>query len=254
MRHYVAFLKKEILESIRTYKLFIMLIVFILFGVINPLTAKLTPHIIETLIPGGHLIPISEPTALDSWAQFFKNITQMGLIVTIIVFSGMLATELSKGTLINILTKGLSRQAVILAKFTSMVLIWTLSLGASFATTWIYTKYLFPVSDISNLLLSVFCLWLFGLWLFSIVIFSSTLINNNYGNLLIVGLVVVIGILINIVPDAQKYNPLSLATKNMDLLTNVLNPTYFNYAIIITMLLIVIFITLSIMIFRKKEM
>src|SRR5690554_2518719 len=126
MRHYIAFLKKEMLESIRTYKLFIMVIVFSLFGVMNPLAAKLTPYLIETLIPEGNMINIPEPTALDSWAQFFKNINQMGLIVTLLIFSGILVNELSKGTLINMLTKGLSRKAVILSKYSSMVIIWTL--------------------------------------------------------------------------------------------------------------------------------
>jgi ABC-2 type transport system permease protein len=43
MTHYIAFLKKEIVESIRTYKLFIMLVVFLMFGIMNPLVAKLNP-------------------------------------------------------------------------------------------------------------------------------------------------------------------------------------------------------------------
>ncbi|WP_425539005.1 ABC transporter permease [Microaceticoccus formicicus] len=253
MTHYIAFLKKEILESIRTYKLLIMLIVFVLIGVMNPFTAKLTPHIIKTLIPEGNSISIPEATALDSWAQFFKNIAQMGLIVTILVFSGILVTELSKGTLINMLTKGLSRKAVILSKFTFMTLIWTLSVTISFIITWAYTVYLFPGDRTNNLLFSVFCLWLFGLFLLSLLMFSSTVTNTNYGSLIIVGVTVVIGMLLNIIPSFQKYNPISLSTRNMELLTNTLNPTFLYSSIGVTVIIIIVLMTLSILIFRKKE-
>lgn len=253
MRHYIAFLKKEIMESIRTYKLFIMLIVFVLFGVMNPLVAKLTPHIIKTLIPDGNLLSIPEATALDAWGQFFKNITQMGLIVTMLVFSGILVTELSKGTLINILTKGLSRRAVILSKFTSMILIWTLSVVASFIITWVYTVYLFPASATNNLLFSVFCLWLFGSFLLSLLMFSSTIANTNYASLIIVGVTVVIGTLLNIIPGFQKYNPISLSTRNMELLTNTLNPISLYSVILVTFIMIIVLITLSIVSFGKKQ-
>lgn len=253
MTHYIAFLKKEILESIRTYKLFILLIVFVLFGVMNPLATKLTPYIIKTLIPDGNSIPIPEPTAFDSWAQFFKNITQMGLIVTILVFNGILVTELSKGTLINILTKGLSRKAVILSKFSSMILIWTLSVTASFIVTWAYTVYLFPVCGISNLFFSVFCLWLFGSFLLSLLMFSSTLANTNYGSLIIVGVTVGISMMLNIIPSFQKYNPISLSTRNMELLTNTLHPASLYDAIGVTVIIIVALISFSILVFRKKQ-
>jgi ABC-2 type transport system permease protein len=253
MTHYIAFLKKEIVESIRTYKLFIMLVVFLMFGIMNPLVAKLTPYIIETLIPDGVSIVIPEPSALDSWTQFFKNITQMGLIVMVVVFNGILVTEVSKGTLINMLTKGLSRKAVILSKYTCMALIWTTSILASFLVTWGYTVYLFPTDKVNNLFFSVFCLWLFGLALLSLLMFASTLINSNYGSLLLVGVTVVAGMLLNLIPNFHKYNPLSLSTKNMELLTNTVSPSSLYNVIGITAIITVTLIVLSILIFRKKQ-
>lgn len=253
MRHYIAFLKKEMLESIRTYKLFIMVIVFSLFGVMNPLTAKLTPYLIETLIPEGNMINIPEPTALDSWAQFFKNINQMGLIVTLLIFSGILVNELSKGTLINMLTKGLSRKAVILSKYISMVIIWTLSVVLSFLITWVYTVYLFPDGGANNLLFSVFCLWLYGCFLLAVLMLSSTITRTNYATLILVGLTVVVGMLVNIVPKFQKYNPLSLSSKNMELVTGAINPSNMYVTVGISLGLIVIALILSIVVFRKKQ-
>ena len=118
MRAYIAFTKKELLESLRTYKLLIMFMVFIFFGMLAPLTAKLTPKLLESIMTEGMQIIVGEPTAFDSWAQFFKTVSQMGFIVVTILFSGMMANEFNGGTFINILTKGLSRSTVILSKFT----------------------------------------------------------------------------------------------------------------------------------------
>lgn len=254
MNNYISFLKKELLEHIRTYKLFIMLLVFFIMGILNPLTAKITPDLLKTLMPEGMSITLAEPSAFDSWTQFFKNVTQMGLIVMVIVFSGILGTELSKGTLINVLTKGLSRGAVILSKYTCMVLIWTMSIIITFLVTWGYTVYLFPSGEVVNLLFSVFCLWVFGLFLLALLMFSATLSGSNYGCLLITGAGVVVCMLINIIPAAQTYNPISLAAKNMDLVTNVIKASSLYSAIWISGIFSLVLILLSVLIFRKKQL
>jgi ABC-2 type transport system permease protein len=142
MRNYLVFLKKEVLEYAKTYKLLIMLMVFAVFGITNPLMAKLLPEILGSLMTDGIIMALPEATAYDAWTQFFKNATQMGLIVMVILFSGILSSELSTGTLINMLTKGLSRTAVILSKYTCMVLVWTISIALCFGLTYGYTVYL----------------------------------------------------------------------------------------------------------------
>lgn len=253
MTHYVAFLKKEILESIRTYKLFIMLAVFAIFGLLSPLAALMTPYLIKNLLPGGQLIPIQDPTAIDSWTQFFKNITQMGVMVMVLIFSGIVITEISKGTLINILTKGLSRTVVILAKFTLMGVVWTLSLLLAFFICWLYTAYYFSADDIHHLLFSIFCLWLYGIFLLALLLLASTLTNTIYSCLMIVGLVFVTCMLLNIIPDVQQYNPVTLSLRNMDLLVNHLEPNFFYPTIAVTIGSIIALLTFSILVFRKKQ-
>src|SRR5690606_15034203 len=96
MTGYLAFLKKEFFEYTKTFKLFIMLMVFAVFGITNPLTAKLLPEILGSLIPDSVVITLPEPTAYDAWTQFFKNATQIGLLVMVILFSSVLSSELSK--------------------------------------------------------------------------------------------------------------------------------------------------------------
>lgn len=254
MTGYFAFLEKETFEYIKTYKLFIMLIIFAAFGITNPLMAKMMPEILESFATDGVVITLPEPTAYDAWTQFFKNATQIGLLVMVILFSGVLASEVSKGTLINLLTKGLSRTAVILSKYTSMVMAWTASIALCFGLTYGYTVYLFPEDETTNLLFSVFCLWLFGLFLLAVLIFSASLTKSNYGCLLITGACVIVCMLMNIIPAVHPYNPVSLTTDNMGLIMNAIARSSLYSAILISCLLSLIFVSLSVLIFCKKQL
>ena len=253
MKGYIAFLKKEWLEQLRTYRLFILIMVFFIFGMMNPLTAKLTPLLLENFAVEGMKITMPDPTAMDSYMQFFKNNTSMGLIALILVFSGILSSELSKGTLINILTKGLSRNAVIMAKFTSAAFIWTICLALCFVTTYGYTEYLFQQNDIYHLWFAVLCLWLFGIFLLTLLLLISTVGKNSYTSLMGVGAVVVILFMLNMLPVLQKYNPILLISNNVGMLVSEYQIADAMAAVGVTAGLSIVFLGGAVMIFRKKR-
>lgn len=252
MRNYAVFLKKELLENIRTYKFLVIILVFVILGMMNPLVAKLTPVLLKQMMPEGVKITMPEPTALDAWVQFFKNMTQMGVFVILIVFSGIIGTELSRGTLVNMVTRGLSRRAIILSKYSAMVILWTLGLTINFMMTWGYTSLLFPKISIDHLLFSVFCLWLFVVFLLSVLIFSATFINHSFGTLLFVGATTVMMFIMNFLVPIQKNNPLRLVSAHMELWTHTVKTAYFINAICFTALCSAGLVILSIAFFRKK--
>ena len=68
MRGYLAFVKKELLEQVRTYKLLILFLVFFIFGMLSPLMAKLMPEILSQMPMDGITITIPDPTAIDSYS------------------------------------------------------------------------------------------------------------------------------------------------------------------------------------------
>ena len=87
-----AFLKKEWMEWLRTGRLMVLLMVFVLLGIMSPALAKLTPWLMETLSDSmaGTGIVTTEITvdAMVSWAQFYKNIP-MGLVIFVLLCSEM---------------------------------------------------------------------------------------------------------------------------------------------------------------------
>lgn len=252
MRAFISFTKKEFIESIRTYKLLIVFSIFLMFGMLNPITAKITPEILSAFIPEGVTITLPDPSSIDSWTQFYKNMS-MQIIVFIIVFCGIVANELSKGTLVNMITKGLSRKTVILSKFTAIFIIWTLSYVLCFVVTFGYTAYLLQ-GELQNIIFSASCMWLYGVLLITVMLFGGVLFSNIYGSLLVTGAFSVLLMLLNIIPKVQKYSPYRLTSDNLGLLTNNISPSDLYIPIVICLLIIILVIALTLIMFNKKKL
>ena len=48
MKSLIAFMKKEWMDLVRSGRLMILLVIFLLFGIMNPAIAKLTPWMMES--------------------------------------------------------------------------------------------------------------------------------------------------------------------------------------------------------------
>jgi ABC-2 type transport system permease protein len=254
MRGFLVFTKKELVEQLRTYKCLILLAVFFLFGMTSPLLAKLMPEIFAGMELQGMKIVIPEPTVLDAYTQFFKNLTQMGLLVILLIFGGTLSNELMRGTLINILAKGLPRHTVLLSKFMAAVLLWTVAYGMAAAVNYGYTEYLFTNTAVNNLGFSLFCLWLFGCLVLALIILSSTIASGNFGGLILSSISIVIMLILSIFPSLEKFNPITLASKNIALLSGEASVEELLITIAITCGLLVGSLLLSVVLFRKKRL
>ena len=117
MKQFTAFMKKELLEQLRTGKILIFTIIFGLFGIMNPAIAKLTPWMMELmndqLAESGIIAGSIKVTALTSWTQYFKNMP-MALIILLITYGSILTSECQRGTLILLITKGMKdRKSVV---------------------------------------------------------------------------------------------------------------------------------------------
>lgn len=109
MKQTILFIGKELKELWKTYKFLILCAVLLLFGMSSPLLAKLTPKLFSQIDLGlGAPLQLPDATFLDAYVQFFKNMTQICLIVLVLVLSGTIPQELKSGTAMLMLSKGLS--------------------------------------------------------------------------------------------------------------------------------------------------
>lgn len=256
MRSLISFVKKEVIEQIRTGKLVIMGILCVLFGIMNPAIALLTPWLLETFAESmqssGLVVTATTVTALDSWMQFYKNVPML-LIAFVLFESNIFTKEYETGTLVLSLTKGLKRYKVVTAKTLILYVLWTIGYWMSFGITYVYNAYYWDNSIAKNLMFSVGCWWIFGLWVISLMVLFSVMANSNAGVLVSTGGVVLVAYLISMVPKLGECLPTMLASSNALIYQTVEANKYFA-SLVITVITGAVCTGISIPIFNKKKL
>ena len=256
MKTLFAFLKKEIMEQIRSGKITILGLLFVLFGIMNPAIAKLTPLLLEgmaeSLQTSGMIVTSVTITAMDSWVQFYKNIP-MALIAFVLLQSSIFTKEYESGTLILSLTKGLDRCKVVIAKTVVLVLLWSIGYWFCFGITYGYNAYFWDNFITQNLLFSAICWWLFGLWVIALVVLFSVLCNSGSGVLACTGGIVFFSYLLGIHPKLNEYLPTFLTDGN-SLIYGAAEADAYHTPIILTIVTMATCYAASIPIFGKKKL
>ena len=251
-----AFLKKEWMELCRSGRLLVLLLVFTLFGIMNPAFAKLTPWLMETLsesLADAGLVAASvKIDAMTSWVQFYKNIPA-GLVIFILINSGNFTNEYQKGTLIPVVTKGLSRQSGLFAKALLVFCAWTVLYLLCFGITYAYNAYFWDNSIANELLLAVALTWLFGVWLIALFVFFSAAAQSSSQVLLGVGGVVAGGYLFYIFPSIGKYLPVKLMD-GMSLLQGTAYPKDYYGSIAVAVVMICLCMAAGTALFNRKQL
>ena len=84
MSQFTAFLKKEVSGEMRSGRMLLFVILFSLFGIMNPAITKLTPWMLgllsDQLAESGMIVENVTVDAMTSWTQFYKNMPIMLLI------------------------------------------------------------------------------------------------------------------------------------------------------------------------------
>lgn len=217
MKSLIAFTKKELLEQLRTGRLLILGLIFLLLGVMNPGVAKLTPWLFEImaddLAQSGMVVTQVTVTAMDSWVQFYKNIP-IGLIAFLLLESGVFTREYQTGTLVLSLTKGLPRWQVVVSKAAVLAALWTAGYWLCYGITWGYNAYFWDNAVAQNLTSAAVHWWLFGLWTVALLTFFSALVSANTGALAGTGCVVLAAYLLGLLPKLARYSPTMLTAGN----------------------------------------
>ncbi|MFH1512410.1 MAG: ABC transporter permease subunit, partial [Bacillota bacterium] len=247
--------KKERMEQVRSGRLTVLIIVFALFGIMNPAIAKLTPWMLQTLsgtlAENGITIGVVEVNALTSWTQFYKNIP-MALIIFVLMLSGAFTAEYQKETLVLVLTKGLGRIKVLAAKALTMLALWTLCYFLCYFVTFFYTGFLWDNGTLRHLFYAAFLYYVYGVWVLSLMVLFSALLSSNTGVLLGTGGIALAVYLLGLIPALGEYSPMYL-TDSLPLLTSALQASAMVKAIAVTVGLILVNGALAAAAFRRRH-
>lgn len=256
MTQFIAFAKKEWMEIYRSGKLFLILAISVIFGIFSPAMAKLTPFIFKALGDqlAGQGMHIDEiiVTAMTSWQQFYKNLSIV-IIIPVILFGSIMASEYQKGTLINMLTKGLPRWKVIAGKFSLLFSVWTIYYWMTFLITYTYTEYFWGDTSVFNIFFASMCIYILGIMMMAVVLLGSIITNTATSCILFSCGIYILMHLLSTIPKLSEYMPLNLMSmdclsmENMELIT-------YTKPMMVAVVVIIMCVTGAILCFNRKKL
>ena len=173
---FAAAVGKELRQQWRAKRLLVVTAVFLLFGLVSPLTARFAPELLR-MVEGAEqfadLIPT--PTTADALGQYVKNITQFGFILAVLLGMGAVAAEKERGTAAMILSKPLPRWAFVLSKFVAQTLVYALAFAVAALSAYYYTLILFDPLALGEFLLGNLLLFLWLLAFAAVTLLGSTI-------------------------------------------------------------------------------
>ncbi len=211
MRGFARFLGKEATEVVRTWRIWVLPGVLLFFAISGPILAELTPQLVKSLGGGqqGIVITMPEPTYLDAYAQWVKNLGQIGIFLLIGVSAGVVAGERSSGTAALVLTKPVSRGGFVVAKYLMSAALLVVATVVGTLVTWGVTGAVFGTAP-PGLLFSATGVWLaFALVLLAAMMLLSSALSTLAAVGAGVGMFAVLGIL-NLWGPAVRYTPAGL--------------------------------------------
>ena len=166
--NFITVFRKEMLEQGRTYRFLIVAAVFAAFGLASPLLAKFTPEMLKAIpgVPADLLAAIPAPTVADAITQYVKNMSQFGILLALLVTMSVVVQEKERGTAAFFLTRPVSRETFLLAKFASLAVTFIASLSVAAIGCWYYTYVLFeplawaPFLALNGLMLVIFLVYM----------------------------------------------------------------------------------------------
>lgn len=206
-----GFLRKETAEFVRTWRIWVLGGFLLFFALGSPILAKLTPQILASVGSSqpGVVITIPDPIWRDAYAQWIKNLTQMGTMIVIVVAAGSVASEVAAGTAQLVLAKPVSRAGFVLAKFVSIALFVTVLAAAGTAIVQAETYAVFGSAPAAVLWQSS------GLWLVGALLLAAVAIlaSSMMPTLAAVGVSILVFLMLPVAgiwPDVAKYTPAGL--------------------------------------------
>ena len=160
MSGFGVLLRKEILESWRTRRLPVVAALFLIVGIVSPLTARYLNEILQAALGDQVPMELPVPTAVAALEQLQKNMGQLGALAAIALAMGAVSGELDRGTAALVLAQPATRPAFLAAKLVAIGFVLGVSVVVASAVAWIYTAILFEPLPIGGWLAMAALSWL----------------------------------------------------------------------------------------------
>ena len=255
MTGFGVLLRKELVEAWRTRRLPVVAGLFIVLGMVSPLTARYLREIMQAALGDQLGVPIADPTAVMAVEQLQKNLAQLGALVAIALAMGSVSGELDRGTAALVLAQPVTRSAFLAAKLIALAIVLAIAVGLAAVSAWIYTAVLFEPQPIGGWAAMTFLSWL-ALCVWASLTFFASAATGSTTAAAGLGFVALVGISLGaIVPAVNRLLPTGLTAPAIGLASGAaLDGSALATAVIGSVVLIGISLAGSLVAFRRREL
>ena len=255
MNSFSVLFQKEWRENVRNYKIVWIPLVFILFGIMEPVSNYYLPQILKTVgnLPEGVVSGLPTSTPEQILMSTVGEYQFTGLLVVTLAFVGIISRERKNGTATLLYVRPISYKSYIASKAMIMMIIVIGSFLLGISVSLYYTTILFGGVGVAEFLgfLGTYCLWL--LFVISIVVFSSAAFSTGMATMVSL-LFILLGQLVDtLIGTYWTITPWKLPNYAGYLLTGSLDESPYIWTLVITSALILLFLVGAVYFARKNS-
>lgn len=222
MRSAWIFYRKEMLEMVRSYKLIWIPVVFIILGIMQPLSTYYLPEILKASgdVPPGLLEGYEIPNAAVVMAQALGQYGTIGMLVLALGTMNTLAGERYSGTAELILVRPVSPATIVFSKWAAQLTLLVVALGLGAAGAAYYTEQLIGSLSWGEVIAAS---GVYGLWLLcaiSVTLLFSAFLRPPVAAFLALALMAGLSIGQSVLPSWFNWTPVGLSGLSAGILTD----------------------------------
>ncbi len=254
MNDLMVLFQKEWRENTRNFKIVWIPLIFIFFGITEPVTNYYLPQILEAVgnIPEGAMFPFPEFTPAQILMSTMGQYQFIGMLVLVLGFMGTISRERKNGTGTLIYVRPISFLSYFLSKWKVVSIIALGSVWLGLLAAWYYTELLFgnvPASDFFAFA-GTYSVWI--LFVISIVLAASAWLPTGGAAGVSLVLVLIIQIVDSLLGTYWTISPWKLSTYATQWLAGSPDVSNFWWSMTVTILAIIALVAFGVWMSKRN--
>lgn len=257
MRQWIVMYNKEMLEMWRSFKWLWVPLVFILLGIMQPVTTYYLPQILESAggLPEGAVIEIPTPTGAQVMAEVISQYSSLGVLILVLAGMAVIWGEKQSRTISLILVRPIAYSTFITAKWAGLATLTITSVLVGCLAGWYYTELLIGSVSVSYLVsgVSVYGLWM--IFVITVLVLMSTLLRGNSAVAFVTILITLcLSILTGLFEQWMLWSPARLTYHTSSLLVNGVAGDGFLFSVGVTVAVVIVILMTAVVSLKRQEL
>ncbi|QUW20821.1 ABC transporter permease subunit [Sporosarcina sp. Marseille-Q4063] len=255
MTGFLTLLQKEWKEQTRNFKVLWIPLVFIIFGIIEPITNHYLPEIMKSVgnMPEGSEFLWPEYSGEEIFMSLLGQYQFIGILVIVLAFMGAISGERKTGTATLLYVRPISFRAYFLSKWVVINGIVLASVWLGFFAAWYYISILFNSVNAGEVIrfIAVYSLWI--IFVVTVVLAFSATFSTGVAATLSLLLTIVFQLVDSLIGAYWTISPWKLPQYASEVFVGSTDTAGFWWSICVAAIAVLILIFIGVMMSKRNS-